>query len=64
MEDGLGVTVLKLLLSVKNVLILVLVEDGLGGEGTDCITDSKATGLNPCFGGRWSRSRATLHRFL
>ena len=37
------------------VLILVLVEDGLG-EVISSDFSAKYTGLNPCFSGGWSRS--------
>ena len=36
------------------VLILVLVEDGLGAE-TEKPTTSHCASLNPCFSGGWSR---------
>ena len=36
------------------VLILVLVEDGLGVKG-DSIKGSPKESLNPCFSGGWSR---------
>ena len=59
MEDGLGVsgqTAHKKI--IVGVLILVLVEDGLGvvqdGSGNYTLGS-----LNPCFGGRWSRRALT-----
>ena len=43
----------------QKVLILVLVEDGLGEMGCPMLKHP-VLGLNPCFGGRWSRSKAQL----
>ena len=37
------------------VLILVLVEDGLGEDG-EVFSVTGVDGLNPCFSGGWSRS--------
>ena len=56
MEDGLGVakTAAQKAAS-QTVLILVLVEDGLGAEQIRAIF-STDFGLNPCFSGGWSRS--------
>ena len=42
------------------VLILVLVEDGLGVITEIDYRDEILSGLNPCFGGRWSRSLKSL----
>ena len=44
------------------VLILVLVEDGLGDHEKNSIIFDFSTGLNPCFGGRWSRSHGRAVR--
>ena len=41
------------------VLILVLVEDGLGVEKAT-VVDSQYGRLNPCFSGGWSRSTMGL----
>ena len=38
----------------SSVLILVLVEDGLGGHYIDWVWEYYG-GLNPCFSGGWSR---------
>ena len=54
-EDGLGVVRKKFDTSLWKVLILVLVEDGLGVENIN-LSAAKFRSLNPCFGGRWSRS--------
>ena len=55
MEDGLGEAIATALKGIKlTVLILVLVEDGLGGiMKTAYVID--IDGLNPCFSGGWSR---------
>ena len=45
----------------QNVLILVLVEDGLGVFKT-MPTRKKRTSLNPCFSGGWSRSEDKENR--
>ena len=47
--------VLEALSKAGTVLILVLVEDGLG-EYKNQIKLLKGASLNPCFSGRWSRS--------
>ena len=44
---------------VWSVLILVLVEDGLG-EPPTTTSITKSTSLNPCFSGGWSRSTVPL----
>ena len=38
------------------VLILVLVEDGLGGQPLKLVKMTRKKSLNPCFSGGWSRS--------
>ena len=43
-----------------SVLILVLVEDGLGDLGGECASPATYMGLNPCFSGGWSRSLILL----
>ena len=43
----------------SGVLILVLVEDGLG-VGYFRVQEEEITCLNPCFSGRWSRSSDTF----
>ena len=53
MEDGLGAHII-LMTRAGAVLILVLVEDGLGGVIVSNI-DTLKGGLNPCFSGGWSR---------
>ena len=45
------------------VLILVLVEDGLGVYEGRAWIDIDAKSLNPCFSGRWSRSYELNSRF-
>ena len=40
------------------VLILVLVEDGLGAERVGGVNVKEIASLNPCFSGGWSRSAA------
>ena len=37
------------------VLILVLVEDGLGAERVGGVNIKEIASLNPCFSGGWSR---------
>ena len=56
MEDGLGASYKQNILSPKeNVLILVLVEDGLGEIHHLQKITPQEHGLNPCFSGGWSR---------
>ena len=55
MEDGLGAILDMAKLEIAVVLILVLVEDGLGGN-EEYMVLLRQVSLNPCFGGRWSRS--------
>ncbi len=48
-----------------DVLILVLVEDGLGANEDVVYKPLLDEGLNPCFGGRWSRRKfATFFQLL
>ena len=55
MEDGLGGYNRDVSWEIKDiVLILVVVEDGLGVRIVQTDGDAKM-GLNPCFSGRWSR---------
>ena len=64
MEDGLGVWKhLMLCASSQGVLILVLVEDGLGDNLQKTIPQEHA-GLNPCFSGGWSRRVLRMGRTL
>ncbi len=57
MEDGLGgQTIMNNGLSFIAVLILVLVEDGLGAMKMVNLRKRERS-LNPCFSGGWSRSR-------
>ena len=59
MEDGLGEgTNYQPTFEVK-VLILVLMEDGLGVMFLT-VSGALALSLNPCFNGRWSR-RGSVH---
>ena len=60
MEDGLVLVSNVANNVVKDVLILVVMEDGLVLQW-DLLTDDIATCLNPCCNGRWSR---TLSRIL
>ena len=55
MEDGLGAPIKWDTKSWEGVLILVLVEDGLGA-GALAPQKLPKSGLNPCFSGGWSRS--------
>ena len=58
MEDGLGPEYLAEVDRLRKVLILVLMEDGLGPLVVH--TQTELLRLNPCFNGRWSRTlRAT-----
>ena len=56
MEDGLGQGILVSFCYCKKVLILVLVEDGLGLSDEDLQKVLEYCSLNPCFSGRWSRT--------
>ena len=54
MEDGLGGKKELVLKNISvNVLILVVMEDGLGVA--ECVNKETGEGLNPCCNGRWSR---------
>ena len=56
MEDGLVLINSKLIIKWRQVLILVVMEDGLvhyDGDVATYVTSS----LNPCCNGRWSRTR-------
>ena len=56
MEDTLGVLLKFSYVSKEElVLILVLMEDTLGGGIVSDLSDENR-GLNPCFNGRYSRS--------
>ena len=56
MEDGHGDRPIQIYSNYRGgVLILVLVEDGLG-EYESVTRDVNYKGLNPCFSGGWSRS--------
>ena len=56
MEDGLGEAVDKRWRAcTTEVLILVLVEDGLGVGQFASEDAAREWGLNPCFSGGWSR---------
>ena len=59
MEDGLVPKLWQKYQSVKTVLILVVVEDGLVlMEKLSYIVEND--GLNPCCSGRWSRTVLSL----
>ena len=45
---------------MKNVLILVVVEDGLGEASLDIVSETIDC-LNPCCSGRWSRRERLNH---
>ncbi len=55
MEDTLGEVFNQLVSFLKDVLILVLMEDTLG-EKVLIKKSQDFTSLNPCFNGRYSRS--------
>ena len=60
MEDGLReFSSAQLSANNQNVLILVLMEDGLRGIVTSTVTRN-LTSLNPCFNGRWSASNLLI----
>ena len=62
MEDGLGGKVRTEEEGEFQVLILVLVEDGLGDLGSNPNVSTSYC-LNPCFSGGWSRScKKSLHK--
>ena len=57
MEDGLGeYSDHVACLNGASVLILVVVEDGLG-DGTPMLDENEEQSLNPCCSGRWSRRK-------
>ena len=56
MEDGLGETYKKGEACSLQVLILVVMEDGLGVQEIHSHRKNRRR-LNPCCNGRWSRSR-------
>ncbi len=69
MEDGLGEQQKKeQKRHLVEVLILVLVEDGLGDHLQPFQSDGLCARLNPCFSGGWSRRKrtetlnSTMHR--
>ena len=59
MEDGLVLTIMKGTKNTVEVLILVVMEDGLVLEA-ECDKTEKIS-LNPCCNGRWSRTYWSIH---
>ena len=55
MESGLGAEDTQSNGIIQSVLILVLVESGLGGYGKTSV-ERGLRSLNPCFSGKWSWS--------
>ena len=58
MEDGLVRNLLEIYVLIQEVLILVVVDDGLVLERAFAQADG-STCLNPCCSGRWSRTPRT-----
>ena len=54
-EDGLGDGKIQVSTLGFTVLILVVVEDGLGGYSVQLVNLNLIDSLHPCCGGRWSR---------
>ena len=55
MEDGLVLVNKPIKVEIKDVLILVVMEDGL--VHIYSVDTDSCVGLNPCCNGRWSRTR-------
>ena len=63
MEDTLRVENQVARNNYKTVLILVLMEDTLRDDANIMMTKEEFIGLNPCFNGRYSQSKAAIARF-